>query len=100
MPASRSPSTGNLARLVVADDGRGMAKGARQQGLDEGHIGLHSQTLRVEAAGGSLTVAGEASGTVATVLVPVKPLPGTAQTASEATASSEHGPRSGRAGGR
>ena len=91
---------GNLARLVVADDGRGMAKGARQQGLDEGHIGLHSQTLRVEAAGGSLTVAGEAAGTVATVLVPVKPLPGTAQTASEATASSEHGPRSGPAEGR
>ena len=67
--------TGNLARLVVADDGRGMAKGARQQRLDDGHIGLHSQTLRVEAAGGTLTVAGEASGTVATVLVPVEPLP-------------------------
>jgi two-component system NarL family sensor kinase len=79
---------GRWGRLVVADDGRGMATEARQQRLDEGHIGLHSQALRVEAAGGTLTVVGAASGTVATVLVPVKPL----------SATSEPGPRSGRAG--
>ena len=66
---------GDWARLVVADDGRGVSEQARQQRLDDGHIGLHSQTLRVEAAGGTLTVVGEASGTVATVVVPVEPLP-------------------------
>jgi two-component system NarL family sensor kinase len=79
---------GSWACLVVADDGRGMTNEARQGRLDEGHIGLHSQALRVEAAGGTLTVVGAASGTVATVVVPVTPL----------RATSAQGPRSGRAG--
>ena len=60
---------GESARLVVADDGRGIDADARQRGLDDGHIGLHSQTLRVEAAGGTLTIAGGPSGTVAIVEV-------------------------------
>ena len=65
---------GDWARLAVADDGRGVSDQARQQRLDEGHIGLYSQTLRIEAAGGTLTVVGDASGTVATVVVPAQPL--------------------------
>lgn len=64
------------ARLVVADDGRGIADGARQRSLDDGHIGLHSQTLRIEAAGGELTVARAVSGTVATAVVPATILTG------------------------
>ncbi len=59
------------ARLVVADDGHGIAEQVRQRRLEEGHIGLHSQTLRIDAAGGALTVVGDGSGTVATVVVPL-----------------------------
>jgi two-component system NarL family sensor kinase len=64
---------GDRARLIVADDGRGMDEQVRGQRLDKGHIGLLSQTLRVEAAGGTLTVHGDASGSVATAVVPVTP---------------------------
>jgi two-component system NarL family sensor kinase len=62
---------GASARLVVGDDGHGLVEQVRRDRLDEGHIGLASQTLRVEAAGGTLTVEGNASGTVVTVVVPV-----------------------------
>ena len=64
---------GDSARLVVADDGGGISDGAEKESLDAGHIGLHSQRLRIEAAGGTLTILGASSGTVATVVVPVKP---------------------------
>jgi two-component system NarL family sensor kinase len=64
-------SDGDHARLVVADDGRGMPEPAASQRLGEGHIGLHSQTLRIEAAGGTLAVVGGSSGTLATVVVPM-----------------------------
>jgi two-component system, NarL family, sensor kinase len=57
------------ARLVVRDDGRGLVDSA--PGPAAGHIGLHSQRLRVEAAGGSLTVEATGTGTTATVVVPV-----------------------------
>jgi two-component system NarL family sensor kinase len=62
---------GGHARLIVADDGRGVAGAERERRIGEGHIGLASQTLRVEAAGGTLAVDGDASGTVVTVVVPV-----------------------------
>ena len=49
---------GDSARLVVTDDGKGITDGARNKSLEAGHIGLHSQRLRIEAAGGTLTVVG------------------------------------------
>ena len=64
--------SGDSARLVVTDDGKGITDGARNKSLEAGHIGLHSQRLRIEAAGGALTISGTPSGTVATVVVPVK----------------------------
>jgi two-component system NarL family sensor kinase len=65
------------ARLTVVDDGVGVGvdgtvavdPGHR---LGEGHIGLASHALRVEAAGGTFTVApGATRGTVATVELPL-----------------------------
>ena len=59
------------ARLVVADDGIGIAEQAGERGLGAGHIGLSSHAVRVEAAGGRMTVArGPTSGTTVTVEVP------------------------------
>jgi two-component system NarL family sensor kinase len=59
------------ARLVVADDGVGLSEQAVEGGLGDGHIGLASHTVRVEAAGGRLIVTrGPASGTTVTVEVP------------------------------
>jgi two-component system NarL family sensor kinase len=65
--------SGGRARLVVSDDGHGLVEQVRRQRLDQGHIGLASQTLRVEAAGGTLSVGGDTSGAVVTVEVPVTP---------------------------
>jgi two-component system NarL family sensor kinase len=64
--------SGDSARLVVTDDGKGITESARKASLDAGHIGLHSQRLRIEAAGGTLTVSGRSPGTVAIVVVPVR----------------------------
>jgi two-component system NarL family sensor kinase len=70
---------GDSARLTVADDGVGVGDGdgpAVDLGhrLGEGHIGLVSHALRIEAAGGTLTVApGATAGTVATVELPLPP---------------------------
>jgi two-component system NarL family sensor kinase len=62
---------GDRACLTVADDGRGIPDGAVQRSLQLGHIGLASHALRVEAAGGSLTLRpGRPGGTVAVVDVP------------------------------
>jgi two-component system, NarL family, sensor kinase len=69
---------GDQARLVVADDGHGMPE--RAPGPGEGHIGLHTQRLRVEAAGGALTLDATRPGTTATVTVPL------------ITAAAPHGP--------
>ncbi len=57
--------------VTVTDDGRGIAPGEPERRLAEGHIGLSSHRLRVEAAGGRLTL-GPAlpRGTVAAVWVP------------------------------
>lgn len=66
---------GAHARLVVADDGRGVADGDPRRGLDQGHVGLYSQRLRIEAAGGELTVASRRpTGTVVSVELPAAPV--------------------------
>ena len=66
------------ARLTVADDGVGLGGANGRDGIDlghrleEGHIGLASHALRVEAAGGRLDVGrGAPTGTVATVELPL-----------------------------
>jgi two-component system NarL family sensor kinase len=60
-----------LARLVIVDDGRGITEDAVKQSLKSGHIGLASYRVRVEAAGGSLTLSRAwPSGTRAEVTVP------------------------------
>jgi two-component system, NarL family, sensor kinase len=60
-----------VARLMITDDGRGIRPGAIEQQLAEGHIGLTSRRVRLEAAGGSMTVrAAGPVGTVAEVEVP------------------------------
>jgi two-component system NarL family sensor kinase len=60
------------ARLTVTDDGVGVAEPDVARRLGEGHIGLTSHVLRVEAAGGSLTLApAPRTGTVAVVSLPV-----------------------------
>ncbi|GAA2881452.1 hypothetical protein GCM10010472_44460 [Pseudonocardia halophobica] len=59
--------------MVVADDGVGIGPGAAGPG--GGHIGLASHAVRIEAAGGCLTIApGASSGTVVTVEVPADPV--------------------------
>jgi two-component system, NarL family, sensor kinase len=65
---------GGTARLTVADDGVGVRDVDVGHRLGEGHIGLASHALRVEAAGGTLTVApGTPAGTRATVELPLQP---------------------------
>jgi two-component system NarL family sensor kinase len=58
---------GDQARLVVADDGHGVPESPRGPG--QGHVGLYTQRLRVEAAGGALAVDATGAGTTATVTV-------------------------------
>ncbi len=57
-------------RLTIADDGRGFADGIADRRLAEGHIGLASQRIRIESAGGTLRVRSGADGTVAEVELP------------------------------
>jgi two-component system NarL family sensor kinase len=62
---------GASARLVVADDGRGIDNGDTSAAVERGHLGLYTYRLRVEAAGGRLTLApARPSGTRATVELP------------------------------
>lgn len=64
---------GDDAELVVADDGVGLADGVLASRLAEGHIGLESHRVRLEAADGHLHLAaGTTGGTVATVHVPLR----------------------------
>ncbi len=53
--------------LTVADDGRGFADGVAERRLAEGHIGLASQRIRIESAGGTLRLRSGPHGTVAEV---------------------------------
>lgn len=65
---------GDRAELVVADDGCGVPEGILRHRLSTGHIGLASYALRVEAAGGRLTLApGRPSGSIAIVELPCRP---------------------------
>lgn len=58
-------------RLVVSDDGAGMAPDAEAAALADGHIGLAAARDRVRREGGTLTIAPRAGGgTTVTVEVP------------------------------
>lgn len=62
--------------LRIEDDGRGISPSDLDQSLADGHIGIASYTLRVAAAGGSLTIRrGSNSGTVACINVPYVEIP-------------------------
>jgi two-component system NarL family sensor kinase len=66
--------TDGSAHLEVVDDGRGIPDGAVEESLARGHIGLASHRVRLEAAGGALSLTGASpSGTVARVDVPCAP---------------------------
>ncbi|MCW0212406.1 MAG: ATP-binding protein [Pseudonocardia sp.] len=70
-PARSSTGQVSAARLVVADDGVGLPADAVERSLRGGHIGLASHTVRVEAAGGSLTTVPDAAGgTIVVVELP------------------------------
>ncbi|HEX5193810.1 MAG TPA: ATP-binding protein, partial [Solirubrobacteraceae bacterium] len=56
--------------LTIADDGGGFDDGVADRRLAEGHIGLASQRIRIETAGGSLTLRSGPDGTVADVRLP------------------------------
>ena len=57
--------------LTVADDGRGIDAGRRDEALGEGHIGLASIVQRLEAIGGSLVLeTPEGGGTRAVATIP------------------------------
>jgi two-component system, NarL family, sensor kinase len=56
--------------LVVADDGRGFPPDRPAEALAEGHVGLASQRVRIEAVGGSLDVGSGPDGTRAEVRMP------------------------------
>ena len=60
-----------VARLVVADDGRGFDPAVREQRLAEGHLGLLLVEELVRESGGSLDVSSsEGSGTRVELEVP------------------------------
>lgn len=61
--------SGGRARLVVSDDGVGVDPEAA--GPAGGHIGLPSHAVRIEAAGGRMTVAPGHPGTVVSVDLPL-----------------------------
>jgi len=64
--------TASHATIVVADDGVGIDSAAGDRQLRAGHVGLATRRIRVEAAGGSLTIAAsDGGGTTVTVSVPL-----------------------------
>ncbi|MFF8831219.1 sensor histidine kinase [Streptomyces sp. NPDC015131] len=63
-------------RLVVADDGGGIVPEELYAKVRAGHIGLASQRICVESAGGTLSITpGAPRGTRVTVLLPALPAP-------------------------
>jgi two-component system NarL family sensor kinase len=57
--------------LAVEDDGRGFPPERLDERLAEGHVGLASQRVRLEAAGGSLRVSSApGDGTLVAIRVP------------------------------
>ena len=50
------PDGRRVARLVVADDGRGLSPADLDDRLRAGHLGLASRRIHVEAAGGRLDI--------------------------------------------
>ena len=48
----------------MADDGIGIAEGELERQLSKGHIGVASQRVRVEAAGGQFDLEPAAPGTI------------------------------------
>ena len=62
----------HMIRLAVIDDGVGITSAALKAGLAHGHIGVASQQIRLENAGGTMSLrAGPDCGTVAEVAIPV-----------------------------
>ena len=65
------------ARLTVIDNGRGLTENTLNQRLALGHIGIASHRIRIDAAGGQLTVTSpDSGGTRARVELPYTPLSG------------------------
>ncbi len=62
--------------LEVADDGRGMEPGRRENALAQGHIGLASATQRVQTAGGTFTLESSSRGTVVRARLPLEAVAG------------------------
>ncbi len=60
--------------LTIADDGHGFDQRLAERRLAEGHIGLVSQRIRIESAGGSLTIRSTADGTIAELELPASAL--------------------------
>jgi two-component system NarL family sensor kinase len=54
---------GDVLELDVADDGRGIPEGRREEALSEGHIGLASVHERVRSMNGDFTVESSPAGT-------------------------------------
>jgi two-component system, NarL family, sensor kinase len=52
----RLVETGGEIELVIEDDGRGFPQERLAERLADGHVGLASQRVRVEAAGGWMDV--------------------------------------------
>ena len=67
----RLKAAGAECRLDVIDDGIGMSAEQAARQLANGHIGLASQRVRVEAAEGTLRIAPSASGAHVVVTVPM-----------------------------
>ena len=53
----RLVESGEELELAVEDDGRGFPPEELAERLANGHVGLASQRVRVEAAGGSMRIA-------------------------------------------
>jgi two-component system NarL family sensor kinase len=62
---------GDELELEVADDGRGIGAGRREEALSQGHIGLASVHERVRSVNGSFAVESSSAGTRALARLPL-----------------------------